>query len=169
LGFQKALIDVGFTVGHADDLCLWQLLGDAPAAAPQAGPRPSPAAAPDQFSRWMAELPSDPDVGQDARMMVPVFYDVGRRQTKVWGFLGWTVRRLSVDFATPPRVATIAREGGAKEGAEGQPEVRFAGTSYSLMYPVMAEVYVTQVLNRDEFRRLCDRYKTRSEILANLK
>jgi hypothetical protein len=33
----------------------------------------------------------------------------------------------------------------------------------------MAEVYVSQLLDRDEFRRHCDRFKTREAILANLR
>jgi len=33
----------------------------------------------------------------------------------------------------------------------------------------MAEVYVNEILDRDQFRRHCDTYKTKSAILANLK
>ena len=33
----------------------------------------------------------------------------------------------------------------------------------------MAEVYVSHLLDRDEFRRHCDRYQTRERILANLR
>ena len=45
----------------------------------------------------------------------------------------------------------------------------FHDASYSIAYPVMAEVYVTKILDRNEFRAHCDTYKTRSAILANLK
>ena len=48
------------------------------------------------------------------------------------------------------------------------PRLDFRSASYSLAYPVTAEAYVTKILNRDEFRRHCDRYKIRSAILANL-
>ena len=41
--------------------------------------------------------------------------------------------------------------------------------SHQLVYPVTAEVYITQILNRDEFRKHCDTYKTQSAILKNLK
>jgi hypothetical protein len=34
---------------------------------------------------------------------------------------------------------------------------------------LMAEVFVTRLLGRDEFRRHCDRYRTRDAILANLR
>jgi hypothetical protein len=36
-------------------------------------------------------------------------------------------------------------------------------------YPVTAEVYVDRILNRDEFRSHCNRSKTPSAILGNLK
>jgi hypothetical protein len=35
------------------------------------------------FTAWRAKLGTDQDVGRDARMMVPVFYDVVRKQMKV--------------------------------------------------------------------------------------
>jgi len=34
--------------------------------------------------------------------------------------------------------------------------------------PVVAEVYVARLVGRDEFRRHCDRFRTRDAILANL-
>jgi hypothetical protein len=47
--------------------------------------------------------------------------------------------------------------------------VEFERTSLTLVYPVTAEVYVDRILNRDEFRAHCDRYKTPSAILRNLR
>jgi hypothetical protein len=119
------------------------------------------------FLAWAKSAASDPDVGRDARMMVPVFYDPGRRMTKVWAFLGWSTRPVHVDFATPPTYE-VTRDG-RKPDAKEMPEVHFYGTSYSVAYPVMAEVYVGRLLDRDEFRKHCDKYKTRAAILGNLK
>ena len=39
---------------------------------------------------------------------------------------------------------------------------------YRLRTRSTAEVYVDRILNREEFRRHCDRFKTRSEILKNI-
>jgi len=39
---------------------------------------------------------------------------------------------------------------------------------YPLAYPVFEEIYVSRLLDRDEFRAHCDRHKTRKAILANL-
>jgi hypothetical protein len=118
------------------------------------------------FRRWAETVGSDSDVGRDARMMVPVFFDRRRRQTKVCMFLGWSQRPVTFWFATPPAVE-LTRDG--KPAKADEAEVVFGNAYYSIAYPVRAEVYVDRILNRDEFRRHCDRYKTRSEILKNLR
>jgi len=119
------------------------------------------------FTEWQKKLADDPDVGQDARMMVPLFYDVNRRKTKVLVFMGWTTRPVEVSFATPPK-ATIFDKKGKRVTIFG-PKLAFESSRYNLAYPVTAEAYVTRILNRNEVRAHCDRYKTRSAILANLK
>ena len=49
----------------------------------------SPAGETSAFVEWMANRRQDPDITADLRMMVPVYYDVERRQAKAWMFLGW--------------------------------------------------------------------------------
>jgi hypothetical protein len=138
------------------------------------------------FAAWSRGVAGDPDVGRDARMMVPVFYDVQRRKTKVWVFLGWQEVSLSVGFEEWPRVVSREpatrpepvvlltllrrwfRRSPAPPAAPRPPDIRFSGETHRLATPVMAEVYVSRLLDRDEFRRHCDRYRTRDEILANL-
>jgi hypothetical protein len=125
-----------------------------------------------QFAEWAAKLEEDEDLGQDARMMVPVFFDVQRRKTKVWLFLGWTTKPLRISFATPPRVVNTAPAAGGLlarlVGKLKQPEIVFTGTYQELACPVTAEVYVEKILNRDEFRSHCDAYQTESAILESL-
>ena len=48
-------------------------------------------------------------------------------------------------------------------------DLHFGANCPRLAYPVMAEVYVNEILDREQFRRHCDTYKTQSAILANLK
>jgi hypothetical protein len=100
-------------------------------------------------------------------MMVPVFYDLKREKTKVWVMLGWSERSMIVDFAAPPAYAVYDAQGQA--ASPRKVNVNFHSESQTLVYPVMAEVYVSKILDREEFRRHCDRYKTRAAILANLK
>jgi hypothetical protein len=59
-------------------------------------------------------------------------------------------------------------------GPDGQPaspgkvEVNFSSRVHMLAYPVMAEVYVRRLLDRDELRAICDRHWTREAIRAAL-
>jgi hypothetical protein len=118
-------------------------------------------------------------------MMVPVFYDLQRRKTKVWAFLGWRTVPVDVDYRTRPVVLGVDRDQSPEptdrrsalrrkfrsqpEQPAGPPPVEFSGDRYEFAVPVMAEVYVERLLDRDEFRRHCDRYGTRDAILANLR
>ncbi len=126
-----------------------------------------PAAAAAAFGAWAASLAADADLKRDGRMMVPVFFDLQRQKTKVWVFLGWSARRLSVEFDAHPKIETLDAAG--KPAAADAVQVRFDGEQHPTLYPVMAEVYVTKILNRKEFAAHCDQYKTRGEILKNLK
>jgi hypothetical protein len=56
---------------------------------------------------------------------------------------------------------------------EGHPDpgalhVIFANEGHQLMFPVTAEIYVSAILDRAEFRKHCDTHRTRSAILAHL-
>jgi hypothetical protein len=120
------------------------------------------------FSEWRAKLGLDTDVSRDARMMVPVFYDEVKERTKVWVFLGWRTTAVDVEYRVPPNVLAIESSQAVGQPSTDPPPVQFTGDRYELAVPVMAEVYVSRLLNRDDFRRHCDRYKTREVILANL-
>lgn len=50
-------------------------------------------------------------------------------------------------------------------GRNGDPE----DERHQLMFPVTAEIYVSTILDRAEFRKHCDTHRTRSAILANLR
>ena len=119
----------------------------------------------DRFVSWARDIKADPDLRVDLRAMVPVFYDVERRKTKVWAFLGWTERPIIISFARQP-TATIRNVDGTRPSPA--PEIRWGGLYKQLQYPVTVELYVDKVLDRDEFRKLCDSCVTRSEIVRRL-
>jgi hypothetical protein len=132
------------------------------------GLRPELSALPDarddldreRFDAWAKDLEADPDLGQDARMMVPIFYDRERRQIKVWAFMGWTARTVSVSFSRTPTAQVFDRRGREVSlGADVQ--LRFDPERHRIPQPETAEVYVTRLLDREEFRRHCDNHKTR--------
>ena len=117
------------------------------------------------FQDWASELDKDPDLGRDTRMMVPVFYDVQREKLKVWVVLGWANRPLRISYVTPPTVQVSDENG---RPADKDVEVKFSDQYALVAYPVSAEVYVSRLLNREEFQKHCDRHGTSEEILANL-
>jgi hypothetical protein len=122
-------------------------------------------AASERFAAWAQGLDADPDLAQDLRTMVPVYYDIERNKTRVWAFLGWASRRVEVSYARPPKATILNRRG--RPVSDG-PTIRW-GTLYTeLAYPVTAEVYVDRILDREEFRRLCDGCGTRTEIMRKL-
>jgi hypothetical protein len=130
--------------------------GAAAAAKAEVGLAAAHGSAGEPFRAWKPG--ADPDLGGDIRMMVPVFHDLDRGQTKVWAVLGWSSRQIEVGFAVPPDVLAV----------EPKARVAFAREFHHAPYPVFAEVYVSRLLDRDEFRRRCDRHRTRSAILAAL-
>jgi len=140
------------------DVELDEMIGLFRAAAAIAGRELGIAAANEDDCRVLREWAKGADARSDVRMMVPVFYDIGRRRTKVWAVLGWATRRLNATFDAVPRVTVV----------RGDPVVEFTTSSMTLAYPVFAETYVSRLLDRDEFRTHCDRYKTADRILAAL-
>jgi hypothetical protein len=119
----------------------------------------------ERFGAWARALHSDPDLSLDLRAMVPVFYDVGRRRTKVWVFLGWSRRPINISFARPPRATVLNRRG---KPAWNRPSISWGSLYERLPYPVTGELYVDRILDRNEFRKLCDVCGTREEILRQL-
>lgn len=119
----------------------------------------------DRFAAWALNAASDPDLNADLRTMVPVFYDVERRQTKVWLFLGWACRRVTVSFSHPPQATVRDLHG---QVLRDHPRIRWGGLGAELPYPVTAELYVDRILTRQEFRKLCDVCGTRSEVLQRV-
>jgi hypothetical protein len=117
------------------------------------------------FQDWPSGVDNDIDLGRDPRVMVPIFYDVERKKTKVWVVLGWAKRPLTISYVTPPTVQVRDKNGRA---ADKEVDIKFSGQHEFAAYPISAEVYVSRLWNREEFQKHCDRHGTREEILANL-
>ena len=122
-------------------------------------------AAASRFEAWSRRQAQDSDLGEDMRAMVPVFFDLQRNKTKVWAFLGWSQRPVTVSFARPPAATVLDRWG---RPARAHPRITWGWLCARLAYPVMAELYVERLLNRAEFRQLCDSCGTRAEIMRRL-
>jgi hypothetical protein len=116
---------------------------------------------------WIGSVPKDPDLGKDIRMMVPIFFDEGRGMTKVWVVLGIATKPLSIDYVNHPTLREINGPDG-KLIKPQEADVDFVPGHGRIAYIVSAEVYVKHLLNRSEFRQLCDQKKTYKAILSSL-
>ncbi len=116
---------------------------------------------------WLASVRKDPDLGRDVRMMVPVFFDLGRKKTKVWVVPGIAERHLTVSYVNPPVIKEIKDPFG-RVVRPGEIGVEFVSDFRQTAYFATAEVYVTRLLDRKEFREHCDRHKTFNAIISNL-
>lgn len=123
------------------------------------------------FLSWRDAIGQDMDLSQDARMMVPIYYDEVLGKLKCWLFLGWTSKYMTVSFERDPEIVQLDLSACDHPMQKSPlhrnqtPGIQFVGQDYAASYPVSAEVYVDRLLNRNEFRSLCDRHKTADAIL----
>ena len=113
-----------------------------------------------EFARWAAKRPP---VG-DGRMMVPVFFDVQRRKYKVWALLGWEDAPALIDFVERPRVVSIEK----LDRNAGEAQLAWVSGGDSYWTPVVVELYVRKLLDRDQLRALCEKHGDVSAIMADL-
>ena len=118
------------------------------------------------LARWREALPGDPDLSRDMRMMVPVAWNVLTGEYEVWAFIGWETHPIQIAFRKPPSLTVIDATTGSP--AKSPPPVKFVAESPAMMVPVVLDLHVRRLLDRDEMRRLCDRYLTREDIEAAL-
>ena len=153
------------TIFYGAHVAASRQLGKAEEPVP-AGIAADPAAAATALLTWHQTSAADPDLGRDARMMVPVFLDpenVGSRS----GACSAGKRRTPTS-ATPSTPPSATNEAGDAVDLAAKFDVHYYGQGLSLACPIFAEVWVTKLLNRDEFRRHCDTYVTPTAITANL-
>jgi hypothetical protein len=112
------------------------------------------------FEQWR-KAAHDPDVDDDAREMVAESAADERGLTRVRMMLGWEQAWLHTSFARPPQVEVLDAR-----GSKGEVAPRDA--SYPLAMPVTVVAHVPRVLEPDEFRAVCDRYRTKEAIVAAL-
>ncbi|OJT25155.1 hypothetical protein BO221_12335 [Archangium sp. Cb G35] len=114
--------------------------------------------------RWLRQWKEDPALTQDARCVVPLFFDRERQKTKVMAVLGFHPTDVVVDFKQPPKVRVTDSRGHAVSGLD----VYFGAAEHPTVCPVTAELYVSQVPDRAEFQAICDKYVSTRAILESL-
>jgi len=111
LGEEIRLMQALFHGAYLPTLQACAEIGMTPQSAPDLGDGKDATTDRAILSAWLASIRKDPDLGEDVRMMVPIFYDLGRRKTKVWMVLGIATKPLMVSYATPPLVKGISGPG----------------------------------------------------------
>ena len=117
-------------------------------------------------SAWLTSYADDPDLKVDTRVAVPIYFDLDRRRTRLWATLGVRLAKLSVSYARPPRIRPVQ---GSSEWQAVDPGI-LHDEEYLIAVDDFAEIEIPglQPLTRQELRDVCDRYKTRPEILPAL-
>jgi hypothetical protein len=108
---------------------------------------------------WCSSHRSDPDLGEDVRMIVPLFKDIGRDEFHVLAMVGFEQRNLRVSFVERPEV--VVRDG---RGRVVKPYIHWSDSTYPLARPVTITCRMKRLLDRDQFRALCDRAGSLAEI-----
>ena len=108
---------------------------------------------------WIVSHRNDPDLAQDARMMVPLFNDLDRHEFHVLAVLGYEQKTLKASFAHCPNVTV---RNGLGQVVNVQPH--WNDRNYPLARPVAINCLTKQLLDRDSFRAVCDREKTAGAI-----
>jgi hypothetical protein len=122
-------------------------------------PVPDTAAERAVFRTFQRMSSQDPDLTANLRMMVPLYYDLGRQKHRVLAVLGLETKRLTVSFVDRPKAWAID-----SNGARVDRHLVFWPTVRTFVRPVAMEIDVPALLDRENFRALCDREKTEEAI-----
>jgi hypothetical protein len=130
----------------------------------------------DHFTAYRQQSHDDQELLADCRMMVPVMVNAPDDYL-VWAFLGWEDVQINVSYLERPKVLSTTIDTNSQDyknfkrmhgDREPEPEIEYRSARYSIYRPVCAELRVKQLLNRDEFRALCNQYRSAQEITAQL-
>lgn len=114
--------------------------------------------------KWLSDVKQDQDVGGDIRAMVPLFFDIGRQKIKVLAILGYSTVPIRIDYHQKPEFK-IYQYG---KDITSEVNVKWCDQEVTVFKLEATELYVDKLWNRDDFRAVCDKYKTKSKILNAL-
>lgn len=112
------------------------------------------------FRRWQLGSPRDPDLEQDLRTTVPLWFDLERRTYRVRVVAGLEARRLSISFDREPEIEILSFD------APDQPAPAPLLLPFTCLIatPITFECDLRTLPDRDELRQLCDQCTTAAEI-----
>jgi hypothetical protein len=110
-----------------------------------------------QAMDWLAKPLDDPDLAVDTRVSVPMYM---YPDTRLWMTLGVRLARLQAAYVRQPSIR--------RQGDTGwRPVYDLEQADYMILVDEFAEVSLPglHTFTREELRAICDRAKTREEIL----
>ena len=115
---------------------------------------------------WLEPMAGDPDLACDTRVAVPIYVDPIARKTRLWGTLGVRLAHLEATYARAPKVRP-KQEGGAWQEVE---RWKLGDSHYVIPVDEFAEFEIDglDAPTREEFREVCDRHKTKENIVDAL-
>lgn len=109
--------------------------------------------------QFLANWKQDSDICTDSRMMVPLYYDIEKKKTRVSVVCGYLSRDVAVEFARHPEVhATDSK------GNDVDINVTWSKSGYKTVYPIQFECDVVQVLDRESLREIANKYPVPNEL-----
>jgi len=122
---------------------------------------PDPAGAVKRAQNWLLDWKSDPLMGQDIRVIVPLG-PTGFGDLNCWCVLGIRPIMVTVSYVDKPTVTV--------SDPNAVVDVVYPTQTYSILMPVFAEITIPgeAPLTRDEFRAVCDKYQTKEKIISAL-
>ncbi|HPO15720.1 MAG TPA: hypothetical protein PLI09_19920 [Candidatus Hydrogenedentes bacterium] len=114
---------------------------------------------------WLDKMNNDVDLACDTRIAVPIYFDPNIGKVRLWAVLGVRLANLDASYARPPK---IRRD---QPDSQWQVPVDRLGVAKVLIAVdefAEVEVKADKIPNREEFRALCDKYKTKEEIVKAL-
>jgi len=126
----------------------------------EAGEVEDPAGAARAAERWLGDWKGDALMSQDIRVIVPIG-PTGDGRLDCWAVLGVRPINIVVSYEEKPVVST---------DAPIELIVNYLSRDYSVLVPVFAEVILPteEPLTRDEFRKVCDEYDNKDDIVEAL-
>ena len=113
-------------------------------------------------SGWLESLYAGKETTEDTRVAVPIFIDRNTGSMRLWAVLGVRLAPLQARFETPPSIRLM----NSSEDWQQVPGDQLESANWTIAVDEYLEVEVPALVppTREQFRRLCDQYRTKAEI-----
>ena len=128
--------------------------------------------------QWLRTLNTKKFLDEDVRIVVPVLSSASGTETRNWAILGIGLKKVHSYYARKPEIRSVSES--KEDCSYRDKEMRWPNSwsqddfdwqSRDFIIPVHIFQEITlgpEPLTRDEFRGICDAYKTKDEIIEAL-